>query len=255
MVGAQLNHISKEGAHQTSCRKPLPTASAQTRQRTWISRHGRSLVHGWWAWELIAASVSVAAMIALIGVLAGADKHKQKNWAVGGTELTLNTVVAAIGTIIRSSLLLAVAGALNQCAWNWFAAKSRDSEAEGYPLEDLETFSEAAANSWNSLKLLWRTKCRYVSPSTLSSRANLIIRYIASIGALIVILSIAFDTFVQQVLTSDIQPQDVKLAGRNLTSANMLPSILSYNDNGAFIQCVGTRHLTVSRQSWGRKRT
>ena len=103
-------------------------------------------------------------MIALIGVLAGADQHKQKNWAVGGTELTLNTIVAAIGTIIRSSLLLAVAGALNQSAWNWFAARNRDIEAEGKPLEDLETFSEAAASSWNSLKLLWRTRCRYEIP-------------------------------------------------------------------------------------------
>lgn len=161
MVEAHSNSTSKEGAQHTIRRKPLPTTSSQPHQRTWISRHGRSLVHGWWAWELIAASVSVAAMIALIGVLAGADKHKQKNWAVGGTELTLNTVVAAIGTIIRSSLLLAVAGALNQCAWNWFAARNGDVEAEGMPLEDLETFSEAAANSWNSLKLLWRTKCRY----------------------------------------------------------------------------------------------
>lgn len=74
-----------------------------------------------------------------------------------------------------------------------------------------------------------------------SGASNIVIRYIASIGALIVILSIAFDTFVQQVLTTNIQPQDVKLAGGNLTSANMLPSVLSYNDNGAFVQCAGTR--------------
>lgn len=68
---------------------------------------------------------------------------------VGGTQLTINTVVVAIGTVVRLSIMLFVAGALNQSVWNWFASRT-----QGMPLGDLETFSEAAANAWNSLKLL-----------------------------------------------------------------------------------------------------
>ena len=62
------------------------------------------------------------------------------------------------------------------------------------------------------------------------------------------ILSIAFDTFVQQVLTTSVQPQDVKLTGGNLTSANILPSILSYNDNGAPNHYAEARQLTMNRR-------
>jgi hypothetical protein len=62
-------------------------------------------VHQRWAWEPNAATVSVAAMGALIVVLAEADPQQQQTWAVGNTQLTLNTIVVAIGTVMRSSLL------------------------------------------------------------------------------------------------------------------------------------------------------
>ena len=61
------------------------------------------------------------------------------------------------------------------------------------------------------------------------------------------ILSIAFDTFVQQVLTTNLRPHDEKLTGGNLTAANILPSILSFNDNGMSIKGGRSHHLTESR--------
>lgn len=161
MADQQSGTVPKVGVHHSPSRKKLPVLPRHVRVRAWIRRCGRQFVHGWWAWELIAATVSVAAMVALVALLAEADQQQQQNWAVGNTQLTLNTVVVAIGTIIRSSLLLVVAGALNQSAWNWFASRTGGVEAEGQPLEDFETFSEAAANSWSCLKLLWRTKGRY----------------------------------------------------------------------------------------------
>ncbi|KFX93220.1 hypothetical protein O988_06926 [Pseudogymnoascus sp. VKM F-3808] len=188
-------------------RKSLSTLPRYARILTSLRRRGRKLVRGWWAWELIAATISLVATVALISVLLSVDRHEQRAWNIGGTQLTINTIIAALGTIIRLSLLLVVGGALNQSAWNWFASMSRGVESEGQPLGDLEIFSEAAANSWNSARLLWRTKGRYI----------------ASIGALIMILSIAFDTFMQQVLTVDIQIQGVKLTGTNLTEENILP--------------------------------
>lgn len=74
--------------------------------------------------------VSLTAMVILVIVLAQADQHQQPSWAVAGTELTLNTVVAAIGTVIRTSLYIVVAGALNQSAWNWFAATNTTNEVQ-----------------------------------------------------------------------------------------------------------------------------
>jgi len=144
--------ILEEDVHRSIGRTRSTTSSEGVR---W---YGRSIMRGWWAWELIAATVSILAMAGLLAVLLYVDRHKQRVWNVGGTQLTVNTIIAAIGTIMRSSLLLVVAGALNQSAWNWFVCKRKDKEFEGQPLKDFEIFSEAAANSWNSMKLLWRTK-------------------------------------------------------------------------------------------------
>ncbi len=118
-------------------------------------------LYGWWAWELVAAVVAVAAMGALLGVLAAADGQPQQSWAIGNTQLTINSIIAAIGTVVRLALLATVAGALNQTAWNWFASSVHGLQWEGRRLDDLETFGEAAASPWKCLKLLWRTRCLY----------------------------------------------------------------------------------------------
>jgi Protein of unknown function (DUF3176) len=118
-------------------------------------------VRGWWAWELISAIVCVVATVALIVPLARTDGSQQQSWEIGRTQLSLNALVAVISTVIRASLLLIVAGALNQSVWNWFATPlRRRHHEEGRQLKDLETFGEAAANSWNSVKLLYRTRGR-----------------------------------------------------------------------------------------------
>ena len=149
--------------------KKLPIPPRRARLQVWIVHCSRRILHGWWAWELIAASASVLPMVAVIVVLAEANQHPQQNWVIGNTQLTINAIIAALGTMARSSLLVAVAGALNQSAWNWFSSKTGIVETQGHPLKDLETFSEAAANSWNCVKLLWRTKGRYVSKSLIQS--------------------------------------------------------------------------------------
>ena len=51
--------------------------------------------------------------------------------------------------------------------------------------------------------------------------------YAASLGALIIILSIAFDAFVQQVLTVETKTEETKLSGENLTVENILPHALA----------------------------
>ena len=160
MANQQAGRALGEDVRHPVSLKKLPIIPRYIRVWTWVCRRCRKLVYRWWAWELIAATVSVAAMVALIVVLANADHREQQLWSVGNTQLTLNTIVVAIGTVIRSSLLLTVAGALNQSAWNWFASKTNRTDTDGQPLKDLETFSEAAANSWNCVKLLWRTKGR-----------------------------------------------------------------------------------------------
>lgn len=71
-------------------------------------------------------------------------------------------------------------------------------------------------------------------PAIETPKANLGTRYIPALGAWIVILSLAFDTFVQQVLTLETKIQQVKLSGSSLTTGNILPRRQIYNTTGGY---------------------
>lgn len=136
------------------------------KKRRWASfefkRRWHSLVHYWWAWEWLASLVSVAATVALVVVLAITDGHKQPDWGVrGGAKITLNAVVAAISTVIRTALMIAVGGALSQNAWNWYSSRRANEKLNaGKPLRDLDTFADAGSDPFASLRLIWLTKGR-----------------------------------------------------------------------------------------------
>lgn len=146
---------------QQRYRKLLPTLPRHVGPISRLKRTCKNIIYTWWAWEYAGALVSIGATIFLVVVLREADQQQQRPWMIGRTQLTLNTVVAIISTVIRASLLVMTAGALNQASWNWFAREPQNREQRpGRPLKDLELFGEAASSSWASLKLLYQTKFR-----------------------------------------------------------------------------------------------
>lgn len=144
------------------------------------------LIFKWWVCEIGASIISIGGSITLLVVLKNADQGPQRPWIIGNTQLTLNTVVAIVSTVIRASLIVMISGALNQSSWNWFAKKQRTDHQQlderpkrenwytrneknremefGRPLDDLDTFGEAASSSLACLKLLCRTKFKSHSP-------------------------------------------------------------------------------------------
>ena len=138
--------------------KDLPPIPWHTRLVSKVKHTPKRLVHWWWTWELLASALSIIATVALIAVLRQADGNAQQSWMIGNTELTLNTIVAGISTVIRAALLVAVAGALNQSLWNRFSSPRKGGSRPARPLKDLDIFGGAASDSWGSLRLLWRTK-------------------------------------------------------------------------------------------------
>lgn len=218
---------------QQRYRKLLPTLPWHVGPLSRLKRGCNSVIYTWWAWEYAGAIVSIAATIALVVVLREADQQQQRPWMIGSTQLTLNTVVAIISTVIRASLLVMTAGALNQGLWNWFARKSSDREQRpGQPLKDLELFGEAASSSWASLKLLYRTKFRYNLSWLVYMNAALftISRYLASVGALLTILSLAFDAFTQQVLAIETRPVSDPRSETNVSAESIIPRAISYTN-------------------------
>ena len=136
--------------------KPLPTVPPHVRLLSRVKSWIKGLVRWWWAWEVLATTLSIAATVTLIAVLTQANGRVKTSWSLG--KLTLNATVAAISTIVRAALLVAIAGPLNQGLWNRFSPSKKGVTAPARRLKDLETFSAAASDSWGSLRLLWETK-------------------------------------------------------------------------------------------------
>ncbi|KAJ9616709.1 hypothetical protein H2200_000428 [Cladophialophora chaetospira] len=186
-------------------------------KRRWASfelrRSWQTFTQGWWLWELLASALSFAATIALIVTLAITDGHEQQSYGIARAKLTLNAIVAAISTVIRTALMFAVSGALSQNAWNWYSSKrSTENLNPGKPLRDLDTFADAGSDPLAGLTLIWRTRGKAL----------------ATVGATLTLLSLAFDTFAQQVLTTRTRPtQEVGSEG-NSSLATALPRAMTY---------------------------
>lgn len=146
---------------QRNSQKELSAVPWASKVLSPIRAHWERLWSFWWAWEVWSAFFALAATVALIIVLQQADGRQQQSLAIGVTQLTLNTTVAIISTMIRAALLVMVTGALHQSPWNWFARNKNGKGADdGRPLKDMDLLAEAAVSSWGSLKVLWRTKFR-----------------------------------------------------------------------------------------------
>jgi hypothetical protein len=102
-----------------------------------------------------------------------------------------NTVVSALSTLAKSSMLMAVGQGLGQLKWQYFQRPRR--------LMDFEVFEGASRGPWGALELLY-----YIHWHALGG----------SVGAIITVLAIFMDPFAQQVIQFDSQP----VVARNLTS-------------------------------------
>ena len=150
----QRSLITESTSDLSLAEKQLPILPRYVRALSQFQQKCKALVRYWWAWELLAAAVSIIATINLIVVLAVNNGKSLQAPLFGYSQFSLNGLVAAISTVVRTSLLLVVGGALNQCAWNWFSIPI----SGGRPLRDLEIFGSASSDSFSSLKLLLRTR-------------------------------------------------------------------------------------------------
>jgi hypothetical protein len=124
-------------------------------------------------WEILAAILSAATLIALVVVLAKFDGTPQPTWK----HVSLNTVISWLSTISKACIIFAVSEALGQLKWVWFAQKTQ-------PLLNLRTFDSASRGFYGSAELIWTLRCRHF----------------AIWGGLAVILALGFDPFTQNLL-------------------------------------------------------
>jgi hypothetical protein len=119
---------------------------------------------------------SVGALLAIVAVLFAYNGKSMTHW---NAWLRLNTVVSALATLAKSSMLMVFGQGLGQLKWQHFEQCPRH-------LLDFEVFENASRGPWGSLRLLY-----YINWKALAGSA----------GAVITILALAMDPFAQQVIS------------------------------------------------------
>ncbi|KAH9204479.1 hypothetical protein DL95DRAFT_116049, partial [Leptodontidium sp. 2 PMI_412] len=113
------------------------------------------------------------ALIAIVIVLNHYNGKPSPSWPY---EITLNTLVSVFSTLLKALMMMAVAECISQLKWIWF----KDPRS----LTDLTTFENASRGPWGSVQLLFTLK----------------FHHIAALGAIVTIVTIAVDPFVQQAI-------------------------------------------------------
>ena len=122
-----------------------------------------------WLFELASWCISASCMVAIIVIY---SRIKDQEFLEGDSYLNWINV---LGKVASAALIVPTSEALGQLKWNWFH-KSK-------AMWDFEIFDKASRGPWGALMLLFRTRGRSL----------------AALGALLVVLLLAIDTFFQQV--------------------------------------------------------
>lgn len=149
-----------------------------------------------WKYELLSMVVSLGALLAIVAVLFAFDGKPITHWRAIAQP---NTVVSALSTFDKSSMLMVVGQGLGQLKWQHFEQRPRR-------LMDFEIFDNASRGPWGALEFLYRIHWRALAGST---------------GAIITVLAVAMDPFAQQVIQFD---------SRLVTAGNMT-SVISASQN------------------------
>lgn len=128
-----------------------------------------------WLWEIGGAIFSVICIVLLIGFLKYVDGKLYDDWEY---RVSPNAVASVIVTIAKAAMLIPVSACLSQLKWN------QSQHPNPTPLYHMQILDQASRGPWGSLEIFWRLR-----PG------------LATVGAVLMILSVAIDPFAQQILS------------------------------------------------------
>jgi hypothetical protein len=178
----------------------------------------------WW-WELLSMAFSIACMIGIVVVLLVFQDRPQTDW--GGGWLSITATIAILSTGAKSAAALAVGAALSQYKWLHFRTAPRK-------LTDLDLLEEASRGPLGSLTLLAKRPLG-----------------LASIGAVVTLLAIGFDVFIQQMVT--FEPRDVAMDdGKALLglSHHYDSGATRVGQRGGVINVARKSFITLDQEKW-----
>lgn len=130
-----------------------------------------------WFYEAIAMCFSIACFVTIFCTLM---IYNQSRTPEGFYGLTLNTMVSALATASKSSLLYVVGECICQLRWTAFRSSPR-----ALSLSYVQIYDSASRGPWGSLIALLKDRGRSI----------------VTLGSVVIILGLLFDPFVQQILT------------------------------------------------------
>lgn len=177
-AGKAYSRLAIESTFTSQEHMPIaPPPTPRSRQH-----FGRLLLASW-RFEVLTALFSVACIGGMAGVLFAVDGKQYGKWRLANVHLTPNALLAILSTLAKSSALLILGEALGQLKWTYF-------QQQAHALLDLQTFDRATRGPLGALRFLWAMRLRAI---------------LASLGAIMTVLTLAMDPFTQQLLSFENQ--------------------------------------------------
>lgn len=160
--------------------KRSDSAAAQPR----IKRGWKYVTMDTWYGETLLLSFSFLSFLAIVIVLAVYDQKPSPSLKWG---LKLNTIISILATACKSSMIFVVSEAIGQLKWIWFWTGKRN-------LRTLQTFDEASRGPLGSVSVIF----------SLPQKGRALIM----LGAAITLLALAFEAFMQQIVSYPVRQVD-----------------------------------------------
>jgi hypothetical protein len=147
-----------------------PVSGLRTEDSSVIKR----LVFDSWVCEAIVMALSIGCLAAIALVVNAFDGQAIPQFTAG---LTLNTIVSVLSTTARSGMIFVVSASIGQLKWCWLGRPGRR-------VLDMQAMDDASRGPWGAITML----------------GSLTGGTLATFGAMITVLMVAFSPFLQQLL-------------------------------------------------------
>ncbi|KAK8039440.1 hypothetical protein PG993_007851 [Apiospora rasikravindrae] len=129
-----------------------------------------------WSQEILASVVILGAPLAMTGTLYAHAGQVAPHWPL---KITINALLSIYSVVFRACVGFVAASCIGQLQWTWFKSER--------PLYDVVRYTDASQGPWGSFRWLCTHHLR--QPLT-------------ALGAIILVLAVALDPFVQQLVRS-----------------------------------------------------
>lgn len=186
---APLNPAQTDVAEESAPLQPLSTTDATedsvpSKPSSITGNRRKSILLDTWIFESLALVFSIACFVAILGLLGAYNNEVRPEMAY---KLSLNAIISILATGCKSSLALVIGEAICQLKWLHFKSENKSS------LSGMQMFDAASRGLLGSLGIL------------IHQRAKSLV----CLGAAVVVLLLAFDPFMQQVISYPVRQSDI----------------------------------------------